>query len=124
MKPNKKEKTIRENLKKIQECDLVQVTFADDTKSDCDVICNFSCDNQIVCVLFSRGEKLESGLLKTYAVLFDPATEEVVLDNEMEEDELNMIRQIMNQNLTRDDEAKTPICELVLDEVEEVLFTL
>ena len=124
MKPNKKEKTIRENLKKIQECDMVQVTFADETKADCDVICNFSCDNQIVCVLFTKGERLENDLLKTYAVFFDPATEEVVLDNEMEEDELNMIRQVMNQNLTRDDEAKTPICELVLDEVEEVLFTL
>jgi hypothetical protein len=42
----------------------------------------------------------------------------------MEADELDMIRQVMNQNLTTEDEAKTPICELVINEVEEVLFTL
>lgn len=62
--------------------------------------------------------------MKTYGVFYDPKTDEVVLDNEMEEDELQMIRQVMDQNLVKEDEENSPLCYLSVDEVEEVQFVL
>lgn len=123
-KPNKKSKTMLDNLKKMRDLETVQVTFADGTEADCDILCNFDLAGDMLCILFTRGEKSESELLKTYAVFYDPKTDEIVLDNEMEEDELEMIRQVMNANLTKQDEAKSPLCELCLDETEEVQFVI
>lgn len=91
-KPNKKSKTMLDNLKKMRDLETVQVTFADGTEADCDILCNFDLAGDMLCILFTRGEKSESELLKTYAVFYDPKTDEIVLDNEMEEDELEMIR--------------------------------
>ncbi len=123
-KSNKKSKTMLDNLKKMRECESVQVTFADESESECDILCNFDLAGDMLCILFTRGEKTETELIKTYAVFYDPKTDEIVLDNEMEEDELEMIRQVMNENLTKQDEARTPVCELVLDETEEVQFVI
>lgn len=123
-KLNKKSKTMLDNLKKMRELETVYVVFSDETEAECDILCNFDLAGDMLCVLFTRGEKMEDGLLKMYGVFYDPKTDEVVLDNEMEEDELQMIRQVMNQNLTRQDEEKSPLCQLVLDEVEEVQFVL
>lgn len=123
-KPNKKSKTMLDNLKKMRELETVYVVFSDETEADCDILCNFDLAGDMLCVLFTRGEKLENGLLKTYGVFYDPKTDEVVLDNEMEEDELQMIRQVMDQNLVKEDEENSPLCYLSVDEVEEVQFVL
>lgn len=123
-KPNKKSKTMLDNLKKMRELETVYVVFSDETEVDCDILCNFDLAGDMLCILFTKGEKLDGGLLKTYAVFYDPKTDEVVLDNEMEEDEIHMIRQVMDHNLTRQDEQNTPLCYLSLDEVEEVQFVI
>lgn len=123
-KQNKKSKTLLENLKKMRECEIVQVTFSDGSVVECDILCNFNLAGDMLCILFTAGQKSEVGLLKTYAVFYDPKTDEIVLDNEMEEDELQMIRQVMDANLTKEGEEKTPVCILVLDETEEVQFVI